>query len=500
MLVLFCEVVWMQLTMTSVVVRQIGVAFPASGNSISWAITISTLVAGATIALVGKMADLWGKKRVMFACAILFLIGTVICATTSSWPVFLLGRGLEAPAVALGAIAYGLVRDLMPRSWIPVSVGLIGTGLGVSAVAAPLIAGALTDHYSWRSIFWFLAIYMAVAIPLFAVVVPETKLRVRQRLDFVGALLIGVGFAGALIYLSEGSSWGWTSAGNVGYLIGGLVALGLFVVWENKTADPLLELSLLRSPAVATVLAISFFATGVLLLVNYTVPYMFQTGQAAVKQAVIAAAAAKAHLPASLVAKGIQFRGDISYAQGYSLMQVVLHITLWATLMGAICGPLGGALARRSGARRPLIIGMLALLVALAGLTVWHNTWQEQLVFGLIFGVGFGFFFAAAPNLLIDAVPRERQGVTAGMFSVFGSIGAAFAIAILTSILVRHPYQIVATSPTGGHIVANIPQVYTSAGWGQVYLLVGVVGSLIALLLALWLKSGRTPARGGEFA
>src|SRR5260370_32344910 len=76
MLVLFCEVVWMQLTMTSVIVRQIAVAFPASGNSTSWAITISTLVAGATIALVGKIADLWGKKRVMFACAILFLIGT----------------------------------------------------------------------------------------------------------------------------------------------------------------------------------------------------------------------------------------------------------------------------------------------------------------------------------------------------------------------------------------------------------------------------------------
>jgi MFS family permease len=93
----------------------------------------------------------------------------------------------------------------------------------------------------------------------------------------------------------------------------------------------------------------------------------------------------------------------------------------------------------------------------------------------------------------MDAVPRERQGVSAGMFAVFGSIGTAFATAILTAIVVRHPFQVVAASPKGGHIVKNIPQVYTSAGWGQVYLLVGVVGSLIALLLTLWLKSGARP-------
>ncbi|MEU4659754.1 MFS transporter [Streptomyces sp. NPDC023723] len=62
----------------------------------------------------------------------------------------------------------------MPRRWIPLCVGFLGTGAGVSAVIGPLVRGALTDHFSWRSVLWFLVVYTVLCIPLFVSVVPET--------------------------------------------------------------------------------------------------------------------------------------------------------------------------------------------------------------------------------------------------------------------------------------------------------------------------------------
>jgi hypothetical protein len=76
----------------------------------------------------------------------------------------------------------------------------------------------LNDHHGWRSICWFLVVHMVVAILLFAAIVPETALRARQRLDVLGASLIGLGLAGVLVYVSQGESWGWTAPGSFAYL------------------------------------------------------------------------------------------------------------------------------------------------------------------------------------------------------------------------------------------------------------------------------------------
>jgi len=64
--------------------------------------------------------------------------------------------GVIIPKIGAPAVTYGVVRDLMPRRWIPICIGFIGTGFGVASIIAPLVGGGLTDHYSWRAVFWFL--------------------------------------------------------------------------------------------------------------------------------------------------------------------------------------------------------------------------------------------------------------------------------------------------------------------------------------------------------
>ncbi len=498
-MVLFSEVAVLQVSMVAIILPKLGAAFPQAGNSISWSITILGVVGGASLALIGKAGDLWGKKRLLMVCALFFLVGTLLCAVATSWTVFLLGRGLGGVAYGMAVIQYGLVRDLLPRKWIPIAVAFIGTGFGLASIIGPLVCGVLIDHFSWRSVFWFLIIYSAVMWVPFILLVPETKLRVRQRFDTVGAALLGVGVALALIYLSQGASWGWGRIDCLAYLFGGIVGLAAFVWWERRTADPMLELSLLVKPTIVILLGLQFLITGTQAILSIIISYIFETPKAAVlNQQIIAGAAATYHQPASVVAQFLHFAGDLGYAQGYSVLQMAERVTIWSAIFTMIFGPLGGWLSRKVGARIPLVIGVVALIAASALWIGWHSTWVDQDSIGILYGLGAGFYFGSYPNVILDTVPASRQGITTGMIQVFGSIGTSVGSALLISILSSHPYQIVAqTSATAKPIISNVPQVYTNSGFQSAYLLLGVIPCAIALVGAVVIRGGRLPARGG---
>lgn len=495
-LVLYSEVAPMQLGMVSIIVPKLSGTFPGAGAGVTWAVTIVGIAGGATMALIGKLGDLIGKKRVTLLCGVLLLIGALLCAFTSSWPLFLIGRALGGASWAMTAVEYGLVRDLLPRKWIPVAVGVVGTGFGIGGVLTPIICGALTDHFSWRSIFWFLVIYVAVTTPIVMLCVPESPLRVKQRLDILGAVLFGSSIGLILLYVSEGSTWGWGRITCLAYLIGGVVLFAGFIGWELRTPEPMIELSLLRSRAVSIPMTVAFLLTLSISAISIVIAYMFQTPKPDdLKTQIVAGAAAQAHVPPSVVSKFVSFHGDISYANGFSVLQMALHITVWTALFGMLFGTLGGWLARIVGARILLIISGLCMLVS-SGLWIkWHSTWQEQVLIGLLYGISFGFYYAANPNLLMDAVPVERQGVSAGMLAVFGSIGTSVGTAIFTAIASAHPFQLVAHA--GSTIVKDIPSVYTDTAYSWSYVAVGVVPAALTVLLALALRTGRTPSRGG---
>jgi MFS family permease len=499
-LVLYSEVAPMQYGAIAIIVPKIAPSFPAAGASITWAVTIVGVMGGVTMALLGKLGDRFGKKNVTLLCGLLFLVGALLCVLTSNWPLFLVGRGLGGASWAMTALEYGLVRDLMPRKWIPIAVGVLGTGFGIGGVVTPIIVGALTNHYTWRSVFWFLVIYMIVTTPVLWLCVPETPLRVKQRLDIIGAVLFGAGIGLSLIYVSQGSTWGWVNIGSLAYLIGGVIALVAFIAWELRTPEPMLELHLLRAPKVAIPMAAAFLVTLAISSVSIVVAYMFETPKAPLLEAGITAGIAQQqHTTPAIVAQFVKFKGDLSYANGFSVMQMALHITIWTALFGMVFGILGGYVCRQVGSRLPLIIAGACLVVASALWVPWHKTWQEQLLIGLLYGVSFGFYYAANPNLLMDAVPADRQGVSAGMLAVFGSIGTAVGTAIFTAIVSAHPLQLVANNPLTHKITtSNIPQVYTDSGYSLVYVACGVVPAALTLIIALALRTGRTPARGGE--
>jgi MFS family permease len=496
-IILFAEVVPLQYAMVLPAVQKVGASWPEVGGNLSWMVIIIALVGGATTPIVSKLADLYGQRRIMLLCSVSFLAGSVLSAVTSSWALFLAGRALQATAFAMTAIAVGLIRDLLPRRHVPIAVGALAAGFGFSGIVSPFVGGALTDHYSWRSLFWFLVVYGAVIIPLMVLFVPESDVRVREKLDWVGALLLGGGVALALVYLSNGQAWGWGRPSAWGYLVAGMAVLILFAAWETKAESPMMSPRLLRSPKVSMVLAIGFLANVVIGGIGYAIPYMAQTDAAAIKEQVVQGAAAVSGQPAEAMRQVITFDGSMEYALGFSLLAFAAHITIGMSVTSMTAGPGAGVWGRRSGLRSPLIAGLGVMSLASALFALWHGDWVVMLVIYSVYGVGFGFYYSAANNLIVETVPERESAIGAGMLAVAQSFGAAVGTAVLTAILSANAFVLVTPSPGGqGTVTTEIPQVYTDTGWTMSLWAMAAAGGL-GTVIAVLLRSGRAPATGG---
>ncbi|MFI1913532.1 MFS transporter [Nocardia sp. NPDC020380] len=534
-IVLFTEVSPMQYVMVASALRQIAPTFPSEGANINWAIIVFGIVGAAVSPLIGKLSDIWGKKKMFLLCGVLFLIGTAMCAITSNWAVFLIGRAFEATAIATTVVSYGLIRDLMPRRLVPIGLGIASTGLGVSALAGPLIGGYITDHYSWRALFWFLFVFTLIMIPLLIIVVPESKLRTPQRLDLIGVVLLGAGATLTLIYLDKGQDWGWGKFSTLIWLIAGLVLLALFPLVEMRAKNPIMDMKLLFTPRVAVLLFIGLLASFMIGYQSYATGYMTQSPPASevvsqvkdatwtqVKAGALAQAQAQAEaqaksqlppgvqlppgavkvppeavysqLPPNMV--NVKLDPGYSYGNNFTLLKFATHVTLAQSLIAMVFGFIGGLWIRRSGARWPLVTALVIFVGSGLAYAALSHGWQTQALISAVYGIAFALYYASTPNLIVEGVPAQQQGISAGMLGVMQAMGAAIGLAVATAFLTANPVKAVVSVAGAPSVTKDIPLLYADKGYEISFYFVAI-SAAIALIGALIMKHGRTAATGG---
>ncbi|WP_433634924.1 MFS transporter [Nocardia sp. CA-120079] len=500
-IVLFSEIAPIQYTMVAAALQKIAPSFPQAGANITWAMIVFGLIGASASPLIGKMSDVWGKKRMFVACGVLFAVGCLVSAVTSSWALFLVGRCLQSFAIASVIVAYGLIRDLMPRKYVTIGLGVTSTGFGFSAALAPLLAGWLVDNYSWRAMFWFLFAFTVVMLPLVLVFVPESKLRVRERIDFVGATLISGGAALVLIYVDKGQDWGWGKPATLAWLIGGLALVLAFVVVERGASAPIMDMRLLLHPRVSLVILVALLASCIIGVQGYAIAYMVQTpSQDVIQGGVLAGTLAKvAQLTGmQLPPEAVQVSLDpgYTYGNGFSLLDFAVRIALLQGLLTMVFGIVGGIVARKFGARLPLLVAVAVFAVVAIAQALAPHTWNVFLFTNAVFGLALGLYYAAAPNLIVEAVPQEQQGISVGMLGVTQSMGVAIGVAVVTAFVNAHPLQASVTVAGQPPQTSLIPQVFGDRGY-ELGFWFGAVTVIAALILTLVMRHGRTPATGG---
>ncbi|MEU9190779.1 MFS transporter [Streptomyces sp. NPDC048484] len=418
----------------------------ADAQDTTWTLTGYLVSAAVLTPVLGRLGDMYGKRRLVVISLVLFAAGAVLAALGTSLGLVIAGRVLQGAGGGVLPLSFGIVRDEFPAARRPGAIGLLSAVLGVGGGIGLLMGGLLVDHASYRWIFWAgaaMAVIAAVSAQL--LLLPESPVRVPEKVDLAGAALLAVVVTAPLIAVSQGRAWGWTSGRTLGLIAAGVVVLAVFALVERRRAAPLVDIPLfVRPPVLMTNLAtllVGFGMFGALVLI----PQLAQT-------------------PAS---SGYGFGVDATRAG---------LLILPGCLIMLVTGPLSGALAERFHAKLPLAFGGLSSAAGLVMLALQHGSQTAVLGWTTVLFVGIGLSFAAIPNLIVEAVPAARTGEATGLNAPVRSVGSSLGTQVVAGIL-------------AGSITTARPlptdHAYTIA------FLAGAVGSLVAAVAAAFVPRVR---------
>jgi EmrB/QacA subfamily drug resistance transporter len=396
--------VWTGLFMTTLDASIVNIGLPtiarAFGSPLSgtieWVIIGYLAVAAALLLTVGRLSDMVGRTPIWMTGLGLFTLASGLCGAAPSLQLLILARLLQgAGAALLLATGTAMLTDAVPPDQHGRVLGLGAVAIALGTSVGPSLGGLITEHLSWRWIFYVnlpVGLVAGVAARRF---LPRAAGRRQGHFDPVGALLLGVGVAAQTLGLSFGGEWGWASPRLLGTLAIGLVALSGALVAEHHVLDPIIDLNLFRNRVFSSAIASMTLSMLALFCVGFLLPFYFE-----------------------------ELRGFSTAHSGWLLTPLPLAL--------AIVAPMAGAASDRLGSRFIAPLGLAINAVALsllARLDAVSSTrdivWRLALV-----GIGQGLFQAPNTRALMEASPPTEQGAASGLLATARIAGQALSVAV----------------------------------------------------------------------
>ncbi|MFG1707787.1 MFS transporter [Nonomuraea sp. M3C6] len=429
--------------MQTVVVPALGLLTRELGTTPTWSAWILSafLLSSAVLTpLLGRMGDLYGRRKVMIGVLATNAVGMAGAALAQNVGQLITARVVQGAALAVVPLSMAILRESLPRERLPFAMGLVSGIVGAGAGAGLVVGGLLADHLSWRYLFVLGAVLALISLLMVARWVPASPRTTSGRLDLPGAALLGLSLVAVLLALTQGPSWGWTSAGVLGlFALGVLLAVVLIAV-ERVRRDPLIDVAELADrPMLATHAAALLFGAG---------SYFF-------------------YLALPLFAQ--QEPG--TDGAGFGATITVAGLLMLPGMLAII--PAGMSVGRISAlsSRWPLAGGFLLFVAGSALLALAHGAFWQHAVFYAVVGAGSGLVMGALPKLIADIVPLERTGTANGLNNIFRTVGSVVGSQLAAAVI--------ASSSRG----ASVPDsAFTALFWlAAVVAVVGVAISPLAV-------------------
>jgi EmrB/QacA subfamily drug resistance transporter len=412
---------------------------------VTWVLTVFLLVASVATPILGKLGDQYGKERLLTITLVCFLAGCVGAAIAWNIWALIAFRAVQGAGGAIFPLSFGIIRDEFPREKVGVGIGLISAVFGVGGGFGTVLSGLIVDHASWRWLFIVGAVPVALAAVLVHRFVPESPIKTPSRVDVVGASLLSVGLVAMLVALTEGENWGWGSARIVALA---LVAVASLVAWgfaELRVPEPMVDMRMLaHRPVLFT--NITAIIAGFAMFGSYVlVPNFVETP----------------HGLSSSVQRLVDYGFDASATKAGLYLLPSSFTLLFA-------GPLAGVLARRTGGKWPLALGMVLVAAAAGSLALWNDHPWQILAAMPVLGAGIGFAYAAMATLITEAVRPTETGVATGMNTVMRTVGGVVGGQVGAALLSAHtlPGTHGVPSVTGFTVAFTISAVAALVGAG----------------------------------
>ncbi|MDI6843106.1 MAG: MFS transporter [Anaerosomatales bacterium] len=403
-------------TVVNVSIPAISKGLGATFSQIEWVLNAYTLVFASMLVTFGRLGDMFGRKRFFVAGLVLFGLGSLACGLSSTPALLIASRFVQALGGALMMPAtLSLTAVNFPPEERGMAMGIWGAVSGVASAVGPVLGGWLTDAFSWHAIFFINLPIVLLAVPFALWAIPESRDEHPHAIDWVGAFL-SMGLLASLCYgLIEGPKLGWTDPQILGLFAAAAVLLALFLAWERRAKEPIIDLRLFRSAA-------------------------FSAGNAAGAVLMFGMMGIFFLLPIYLQAQA-----------GYTAIQTGLALTpLSAAIL--VAAPAAGRLSDRIGSRWLVFAGML--IAAAAGL--WLSFlpvgagWRWLLPPLATAGVGMGLVMAPLTSAVMATAPAGEEGAASGVLSTMRQVGGVFGVAVLGAVF--------STAMTAG-MLAHVPKI-----------------------------------------
>jgi EmrB/QacA subfamily drug resistance transporter len=428
-------------TIVSVALGGVQSSLHAGVTALQWVVNGYALTFASVMLACGMIGDEFGRKMLMLSGAGVFLAGSVLSALAPNAGVLIAGRvimGLGAAASEPGTLS--MLRHLYPgeraRSR---AVGVWAAVSGLALALGPVVGGALTGLWGWRSIFWFNLVFGIAAFALAAVVLPESADPEAHRVDTAGALLGAAALASLAFAIIHGESAGYGAPLVVALLCLAAAATAAFVLWERRAAHPLLDLKYLRVARFTTANIAAFctyFATFAVFF--FTALYLEEVG-------------------------------------GYSGYQIAL-VFLPMTVLMITASLLAGRWVVGVGARWSITAGCLltGAGLLLAEQFLRPNPAYAPLAGALaLVGIGIGATVVPITTSALSALPPERSGMAASATNTSREIGAVTGVAVLGALV---------NAQLSAHLLTELKRL-------------GIPASFNSIIINA-IETGRVPSRG----
>ncbi|MFY9932005.1 MAG: MDR family MFS transporter [Streptosporangiaceae bacterium] len=422
----------------------VATALPGIGEALHdlasapWIATSYLLTSAVSTLILGKLGDIYGRKRVFQFSVVVFLIGSLLSGLANSMSLLIAARALQGiGGGGLSPLVQAITGDLVPARFRAKYQAYLGVVATLAIVGGPILGGVFIDDLSWR---WIFFINLPVGLAALVIIGARLRLPSRQsqrRADVAGGITVTLFTTAALLVtVWGGSRYGWGSAPMLGLIAAAAITLGAFVFTERRAADPITPLGLFRSSVFSISSALFFLSTLVLFAGLLYVPELMQDVR---HYSSFTAGLFLIPLLAGLIgATGIS-GSVISRTGHYKVFPVA----------GAVLTGVGMGVFSRLGATTPTWILAVLLVVA---------------------GAGLGFFVQVSVLAGQNAVDYARLGVATGALNFFKTMGGAFGAALFGAILTA---ALAGTPDSGG--AADMHAFQTVFAWTVPFMVVGLV-------------------------